>query len=90
MDWKIKEHAVPVGTRLTMDDLAAITIKNRMDAMYAEVERNMKSNLFADMMKSYVPPTRWERWRALLRVFPERVRDAWLVLKGEAEIGRDY
>lgn len=89
MDWKHHEAVVSFGHKITMDDLTAVTLKNRMNAAYEEVTRNMNSSLYGDMLKSYVPSTRWQRLQRTLRAFPGRVRDAWLVLKGEADIYGD-
>lgn len=49
---------------------------------YADMMRSMYGN-----MENYVRPILWQRVIRYLQGFPDRARDAWAVLKGDAEIG---
>lgn len=84
-EWVHRELAV-VGP--TIDEITAVTLKNRINSSFDSITRSMSMTLYGDSA-GYVPPTRWQRWRRYWAEFPERARDAWLVLKGNASIYDD-
>lgn len=67
-----------------MDDLESL-IGRRIDESYAEMERLFSETLYGDAVPTR-RRTRFERFRAWLRELPWRVKGAWLVLTGRADI----
>lgn len=67
----------------TFKDIVETTIRYHS----AELARNLDaSKVLQEMIKNMPKPPRLTRWQKLVRWFrvqPERIRDAWRVLKGE-------
>ncbi len=74
----------------TLDDWSVILEAQTRFAACRAAEDMIRQNCLADLLFSgYVPPSKWRRrWDAMKR-FPRRVRDAWKVLTGEAQVYDD-
>ena len=57
-------------------------LNERMDKAYEDARRQWEIGLYGDAVLFKPAP----RWRVLLRRYCRRVRNAWLVLTGKAEI----
>ena len=70
-----------------MDDIISTTLKNRLDRTVEELTRQMNLSMYGDLS----PPSysRVERVMMWMRLYRNRISDAWLVLIGRAYIGYD-
>jgi hypothetical protein len=66
-------------TMNNMVDLIKVTIQNRTD----QIAREMNRHLYGDYGP---PPTRWQRIKWLPARYWRRISDAWLVLRGKANV----
>jgi hypothetical protein len=71
------------------DELRLLTIKFAVDSAYKQMQRNLNTQLFG-ARKPPKPSTRRQRWANRARMYRERVKDAWLVLTGKADIGDSW
>lgn len=58
-------------------------LNEAVNRAYTDLAKNMNQQLYGDKFPEWPKPTRRQRFRA----FIERGKDAWLVLRGKAEIG---
>jgi hypothetical protein len=88
-EFSFKQHAVDMPI---MDDIINTTLKNRVNVVYEQMARNMNTSLYGDRMPSIAWSDRPWLWRVgwRLRARALRMRDAWLVLTGKADIDDDY
>lgn len=73
-------------TPIEISDREAVIMRERLDAAYEEMARNLNTSMYADG-PPLPKPTRVQRWRRRVTLLGTRMRDAWLVLTGRAEIG---
>lgn len=69
----------------SIEEIVNTTVKDRASHMADSISYF----LYADR-PGFVSPTRWQRFVRYWKGFPERARDAWLVLTGRASIGDEY
>lgn len=82
------EHKQVVAN-ITTDELIDVTIRNRMNAVYAQMSRNINASLYGDHEPSHSLTWMERLWRRG-NIYRRRVVDAWLVLTGKADIGGDW
>lgn len=85
-DYEFKQHSVAIPM---IDDLIAVTIRNRSQAAAEQMIKDFNKSLYGDTLP-YVRPSLFNRIKDNLRVYRNRVSDAWGVLTGRLEIGSDW
>jgi hypothetical protein len=82
-DYEPKQFSVPITFT---DELIATTIKSQLNAVYKQITLDMNTQLYGDRDPPR-PLTFLERQRRRIGIYRQRVADAWLVLRGKADIG---
>lgn len=82
-EYPFKQQFVAIETRDSADvDL----LHKRCADSFAEFGRMLNTELYGDKEPPRIK-TRWERFSDRLGLYRSRIRDAWDVLTGKAEIG---
>lgn len=84
-EWPFAKITVPI----TIDEITAVTLKNRMDAAAERMMQDMNRSLYGD----WIEPRKvmsWQRNVTRAKIYLNRIADAWLVLTGRADIDGGY
>lgn len=82
--WAEEQAALPPGPYLSPE--AEADFRQRLGIPVREVDVIDTTSIWFVSWGPPFPRNRWERWCLKARVFRWRLRDAWLVLQGKADI----
>lgn len=85
-DYEFKQHSVAIPM---MDDLIAMTIRNRSQAAAEQIIKDFNTSVYGDRL-TYVRPSLFNRIKGTFMVYRDRTSDAWGVLTGRLEVGSDW
>jgi hypothetical protein len=92
-----EEHKIGSNLRIKLPDDYQINEKQFTFNEYEEILKNaaqrfidckledeaFKQNIFSDMLYyDYKPPTRWQRFKQIIKNFCEAIRDIWIIVSG--------
>lgn len=81
-EFKQNSVAVPIT-----DDLVAATIRNRSQATFDQMTKDLNTSIYGDKTP-YFQPSTWQRHKFI--IYRARISDAWGVLTGRLEVGSDW